>query len=560
MIKKINYIISNISFFHLNTLFILALALIGGTIGGRIFQKMKIPQVVGYIAIGLFLGQSGMGIIDKNMVQALQPLNYFALGLIGFMIGGELKKSVIKKHGRQFLTILLFEGFLSFILVTVLLGFVGSFLLKDAALAWSLALMLGAISSATAPAATTDVLWEYKSKGPLTTAVFGIVALDDALALILFAMASSLVMRILGASHESLLIAMLHPLYEVGGAILVGWASGRVLIAILKHYDQKDRVLVFLVGMVLFVLGLSVAINVSMILAAMVLGVVVVNGIPNMSKQVFDMLDNFTPPIFVLFFVFIGAKLNLKAVSPLLVILICFYLIGRTAGKMSGAYLGSSLSRAHKSVRKYLPFCLFSQAGVAVGLSIVAAHLMPENLGNMIIIIITASTLVVQLIGPPCVKWAITKAQEAGKNITEEDLMRTIKVSELVDLSYPIIKESTPLETILRIFSDSSYTQYPVVNNDGKLTGTINIDSIKNSMLLEDSGNLLLGDDIKQPFHYATSSHSTIFEAKAYMDKFHLGFIPVVDEKESILGCFDRRMYQKFVSTKLLQLQQDENL
>ena len=192
-------------------------------------------------------------------------------------------------------------------------------------------------------------------------------------------------------------------------------------------------------------------------------------------------------------------------------------------------------------------------------MSIVAAQLMPENLGNMIIIIITASTLVVQLLGPPCVKWAITKAQEVGKNITEEDLMRTIKVNELMDLSYPIIKESTPLKTILSIFSDSPYTQYPVINKDGKITGTINIDSIKSSLLFGGFGNLLLGDDIKQPFHYTIFDHSTLFEAKTYMDKFHLGFIPVVDEKERILGCFDRRMYQKFVSTKLIQLQHDED-
>jgi len=505
------------------------------------------------------LGQSGLGIIDLEMIKSLQPFNYFALGLIGFLIGGELKKNVFKKYGKQFITILLFEGLFSFFLVTILVGVVGSFLLKDPALAWALAVMLGAISSATAPAATTDVLWEYKAKGPLTTTVFGIVALDDALAITLFAIASNLATHILGIAHKSVLWALFHPMYEIGGAILVGGMSGIVLIAILKHYDQKERVLVFLIGMVLFVLGLSIAIKVSMILSAMVLGAVVVNGVPHMSRKVFDLVEDFAPPIFILFFVLIGAKVNLQSLNTLFILLICLYLFGRTAGKMLGSYFGASLSKAHHSVRKYLPLCLFSQAGVAVGLSIIASDIFPENFGNMIVTVIITSTFVVQLIGPLCVKFAITQSGEIGKNITEEDLLKETKVDELMDVKYPLIKDSTPLKKILYIFSESPYTQYPVVNNDGKLSGVVNIDSIKNSLLLGDSGNLLLGVDIKEPFDHTINSFSTLFEAKAYMDKFHLGFIPVIDKKDVIQGCFDRRMYRKFISTKLLQLQHEEN-
>ena len=558
MIEQINHIISTISMPHLNILFILALVLFGGTMGGRMFQKMKIPQVVGYIIIGVFIGQSGIKIIDLEVINRLQPFNYFALGLIGFLIGGELKKSVLTKYGKQFITILLFEGLISFMTVTTLVGVVGTFILKDAPLAWALGLMLGAISSATAPAATTDVLWEYKAKGPLTTIVFGIVALDDALAIVLFAIAANLATHIMGLAHHSVLWVIFHPIYEIGGAVLVGGISGLILIAILKHYDQKDRVLVFLIGMVLFVLGLSIAIKVSMILAAMVLGAVVVNGLPNRSRRLFDLIDDFAPPIFILFFVLIGAKLNIQALNPLLILLICLYLIGRTFGKMVGSFLGASIAGAHPSVRKYLPLCLFSQAGVAVGLSIVASHIFPENLGNLIVIVIIASTFVVQLLGPPCVKRAITKANEAGKNITEEDLLKEIRVDELMDSTYPLVEDNTPLKKILHIFSESPYTQYPVVDNEGKLSGVINIYSIKNSLLLEDSGNFVLGVDIKDPFTHKIESNSTLFDAKVYMDKFHLGFIPIVDRQGVVKGCFDRRMYQNFVSTKFLQLHQDE--
>ncbi|MCA9406384.1 MAG: cation:proton antiporter [Candidatus Omnitrophica bacterium] len=546
--------IPNISFFHLNILFILGLALFGGTIGGRLFQKIRVPQVVGYIIIGIILGQSGINLISKEMITKFQPFNYFALGLIGFMIGGELKKDDLTRYGKQFLSILLCEGIFSFALVTVLLGVAGTFLLKDPVVAWSLALMLGAISSATAPAATTDVLWEYKAKGPLTKTIFGIVALDDVLSIALFAIASSTAKRMLGGVHENVFMMLWHPLYEIGGAIIIGMVSGYVLIQTIKHYHQKDRMLIFLIGTVMFVLGLAVAIDVSMLLAAMVLGVVVVNGLPHMTKQLFDLSKDFTPPIFILFFVFIGAKLNIQMVSPLLIFFIILYLFGQNLGKMSGAYLGAKISGAPEEVKKYLPWCLFSQAGVAIGLSIVAAHFLNDDMANTVIVVITASTFIVQLIGPPCVKLAITKAKEIGKNITEEDILESTTVDDLLDIHYPIIHENTPGDEIIHLFSNSPYTQYPVVDRQGHLAGLINIDGIKNSLQFGDSISLLLAEDVKDRFNHFVPSGTSLLEAKKYMDSFNLGFLPIANADGVIIGCFDRRMYKRFISSKLLEL------
>ncbi|MFA5262037.1 MAG: cation:proton antiporter, partial [Candidatus Omnitrophota bacterium] len=243
--EKFDSLIANISHFHLNMLLILGLALFGGTIGGRLFQKIKIPQVVGYILIGFVLGPSVIGIINAQMLQTLLPFSYFALGLIGFMIGGELNRETFRKYGRQFTIILLFEGLFAFVLVTLLIGTIGSLFFKDTKMIWSFALLLGAISSATAPAATTDVLWEYKAKGPLTTMVFGIVALDDVLAILLFAIASSFVRHLLGISQNTSFAALLQPVYEIGGALLLGGIAGQILVAIINHYQQKERMLVF---------------------------------------------------------------------------------------------------------------------------------------------------------------------------------------------------------------------------------------------------------------------------------------------------------------------------
>lgn len=546
-------LLANISQVHLNILIVFGLALFGGTIGGRLFQKIRVPQVVGYIVIGLLLGQSGIHLIDAQMLQTLQPFSYFALGLIGFMIGGELNKSAFKKYGRQFVTILLFEGLMSFMVVTLLVGFIGTFLLDDARTAWALAILLGAISSATAPAATTDVLWEEKAKGPLTTTIFGIVALDDVLAIALFAVASSCAAGILGMTHASLWQSLAYPLYEILGAVVVGGFSGWILVLVLKHYRQKERMFVFVIGMVLFVLGLSIALHVSMLLAAMVMGVVVTNGAPTMSKQVFSLVQDFTPPVFVLFFVFIGAKLNVQSISPMLILLVVLYLFGRTFGKMTGAWLGASLSGAEEVIRKYLPLCLFSQAGVAVGLSLVAAQSLDSQMGDAIVIIITVSTFVVQLIGPPCVKFAVSKARESGRNITEEDILRAASVKELMDTAYPVIHENTPAGEVLETFSQSPYTQYPVVNSVGHLAGVINIDGIKNSLLFERTDQVLLAVDLTERFGHSVGVDTCLWESKQYMDNFYLGFLPVVDKEGVVKGGFDRRMFKKFVSAKLLE-------
>ncbi|MDP8265384.1 MAG: cation:proton antiporter [Candidatus Aceula meridiana] len=556
MLEIIQSLFEKISLFHINILFILGLAIFGGTLGGRLFQKMRIPQVVGYIVIGIVFGKSGLNIISYQMVEIFQPFNYFALGLIGFMIGGELKKTVLARYGKQFFKILFFEGLSAFAFVTIFVGIAGTFLLKDAPLAWALGLILGSIASATAPAATTDVLWEYRTKGPLTTTVLGIVALDDALALFLFAIAASLATRIIGASHETILLSILHPLYEIGGAIFVGGASGLILIKLLQKYGQKERMLTIFIGMVLFVLGLAQATNISILLAAMILGAVVVNGAPHLSKGIFQLAEGFTPPIYVLFFVFVGAKLNFSHLTPLILALILLYLFGRTFGKMLGSFLGAYISHAPKTVQKYIPFCLFSQAGVAIGLSIVASNLFPEELGNLIIVIVTSSTFVVQLIGPPCVKYAIVKSGEAGLNITEEDLIHKTKLTDLIDKKFPLIEKNTTLGRILEIFENNPYFYYPVVDDDKKLQGIISIDTIRQAFMFTDISSFLLAVDIMEPARKKILLSAPAEEVKQFFDLYHLDFVPVVDETDKVIGCIEARMFYQFISKKMLEAEQ----
>ena len=181
-----------------NGVFLLGIIMFLGATGGYVFRRLRIPQVVGYIIIGILIGQSGSRLISGQVIETLEPISGFALSLIGFLIGSELKIPLMKKYGRHFAYILSFEAVMPFVIVTALVWAVSFAVTGDWRTSLALALLLGAISSATAPAATTDVLAENRAKGPLTTMVLGIVAMDDAVALVLFAGASSVAASLVG--------------------------------------------------------------------------------------------------------------------------------------------------------------------------------------------------------------------------------------------------------------------------------------------------------------------------------------------------------------------------
>ncbi|MFH1287568.1 MAG: cation:proton antiporter [bacterium] len=556
MIEGFTYTFEKISSIHTNVLFLLGLILFTGAMGGKIFQKLKIPQVVGYIIAGIIFGRSGLNIINKDIIEALVPFNYFALGLIGFMIGGELKKEVFQRYGRQLITILLAEGLAAFVVVFILVGSLGSLILGGGAYYWALGLLLGAIASATAPAATTDVLWEYKTKGPLTTTVLGIVALDDGLALLLFAFASSIAPGMLGA-RSSLLSAISKPVYEIGLGILIGIIFGFVLIKILRKYAEKEKILVFSLCSILFTLGLALIMEIDMLLAAMTMGIVLVNFEPRLSKDVFNLTFGFATPFYILFFFLVGAKFDLHVTSLSVILIAMLYIVGRTFGKMIGAYLGAKHSGAPVTVMRYLPYCLFSQAGVAIGLSILASQVFPGAIGNSIIVIITLTTFVVQLLGPACVKYAVVKAQETGLNITEEDVLQKTTVGQIIDKDPPWINENTQLNEVLKIFSDSCYYNYPVVDAEKKLKGVITLESIRQSFAHAEAGNIIFAHDIMEPIIAGQISvNSSLLETEGIMDKYGVNYLTIVDERSVLLGFVEKRSIDSFVSIKLIEIEQ----
>ncbi len=548
-------IAGKISFFHLNILLFLGLALFGGSIGGRLFQKLRIPQVVGYIIIGILIGEAGFKLVGSDVIDTLQPFNYFALGLIGFMVGGELSKEVFRKYGKQLMVILLCEGIAPFILVTLLIASIGFFIFGDIKISLAIGLLMGAVASATDPATTNDVLREYKTRGPLTRTILGIVALDDGLALSLFVIAASIAGSLTGNFHTSLFRVFINPLYEIGAAVALGAVSGFLLIKILAKHYEKDRLLAFAIGAVLFVTGLSLAIKVEMLLAAMTMGVIVVNFRPRKSKEIFELVNGFAPPIYVLFFVFVGAKLSLNKLSFSLVMIGILYLIGTILGKAFGSRFGARISGAPKSVQKHLPLALFSQAGIAIGLSILATQYFPGEIGNTLVIVITATTFILQLIGPPFTKIAVTEAQEVGLNVTEEDLIHTTKAEDVMDKNPPLIYKSMSLPKILKIFNESANLYYPVVDADRKLLGIITVDSIKNIFMESSLSDLLLAVDLMEPAVDRVGPDSPLASVKEALERYNIEYLPVVAKDGTIDGFIEQRTLNKLLTTRLMELQ-----
>lgn len=394
---------------HLQILLLFGAILVIGLMVGRLFEKIGIPQVVGYIIVGLVLGDSISHVISTKTLGTLSPLTQTALAFIGFMVGGELKYSLFKKYGKQFFAILFSEGLMAMALVTMLI------------ILWTknvaLGILLGALCSATAPAATVDVLWEYHSRGPLTTTILAIVALDDGLALILYGFAFSFANVLVSGKALSLKTMLVSPMLEICGSLIIGAVLGFLLDQGLSLTKNRDDKLVVVVGAVLLASGIALLLDLSLILTNMIMGLFLTNVHQDRHQSTFDIVRAFVPPIYIIFFIFVGAWLQL-GLLPKLGIIGTFYVLGRTAGKWIGSYFGAKISKSSLVVQKYLGFALFSQAGVAIGLALdIQQHFSRfgaagANIGFTVINVIAATTLIVQIIGPPSVKFAISKAGE----------------------------------------------------------------------------------------------------------------------------------------------------
>ncbi|MCR1933722.1 cation:proton antiporter [Clostridium tepidum] len=381
------------------------IALIVGVLFGKLMNRFKIPAVAGYIIAGLVLGVSGFNLENSIIIEKLSFIGDFALGIIAFNIGSELEVSVIKKLGKPIFIIAFFEAILAFAAVTIITLILGEKIYT--------ALILGAVASATAPAATVMVLKEMKAKGPLTTTLLGVVAVDDAICLMIYSIASSLARVFIANKPINAYSIIVPPLVEIFFSLLAGFVLGIILIYILNKFSRASEIQTLTLGTIIILTGLCLKFNLSSLLASMCLGITVAN-LSVHNNEIFSTVENFASPVITAFFVLAGARLDIKMIPKIGILGIC-YLIFRMLGKVSGASLGAAISKAPKTVQKYIGYGLFSQIGVAVGLAIIVSReFKGTGVDTKVLTILLATTIITEIVGPLSTKTAIIKAKEAN--------------------------------------------------------------------------------------------------------------------------------------------------
>ena len=522
---------------NLGLLFVIGIAVFSGVVGARLFQKLRVPQVVGYIIVGVVLGQTGFGIVSAQDLKTLEPFNFFALGVIGFLVGSELNLDIFRKSGKQYLSILLCEGFAAFTLVTFAAALILFVITRHFGLAIAGGMVFGAIAVATDPASTMNVLWEYRCKGPLTTGLTAVMVMDNALAIILYGLGAGLAGAFAGGGG-SLSAELAHMLLTFGGAIALGFVCGLCLRWFLRWFPDPERNLALALGIMLLMISVAVYCKLNVIFTAMILGATLTNTAPRRSQPLMNLLKGFSTPIYALFFVLVGASVVLKDVPWWLWTLVTIYVIGRSLGKYYGSRWGASLSKSPVVVQKYLGMGLMSQGGMAIGLSIMAAqnltHIMVTDnfsLAQVIVFSVTTTTFIVQLAGPVLAKAAVKKAGEIGMNITEADLAKELKVKDVMRPEILDFYGYYPLSMVMPRVLQSQSMIFPVIDVQGRLEGMITIKDLKNVMLDQDAWEWLLVNDVmhKAADIVTVTEDLPLDQALHRLEAFHLNHAIVTD-------------------------------
>lgn len=549
-------------------LLIFGIGVFGGIMSALVAKRFSIPQVLGYIAAGIIIGETGFKLVTIADIEKLRSFNYFALGVIGFLVGSEIHFSTLKKYGKQFSAILLAEGLLSFVLVGA--GVTG--IIYYISGSWTVALaggvVFGAISSATDPASTIDVLWEYRTAGILTTTLIAIVALDDALAMTLYGLGTSAA-QILAGDSVSFLHIFMNISIELFGAVIVGILAGLFLNFLIHRLYNQEQILATAISLLLLCIWLAVLIDMDIILLTMAMGITLVNKAPRRSKKLLGLIKSFSTPLYVLFFVLVGARLSLGKMPSWLWAIIIVYVLGRSFGKFFGSVIGGKMSGAPVVVRKYAGLGLFAQGGVAIGLSIMASqHLQSIEvadglfLGDVIIFGVTATTFLVQLIGPPSVKLAVKLADEIGKDITPEDVIKNWKVKDILSKEIEPIPESTLLSRVIHSFSRTENMYHPVINEKNQVVGIITFNELRNIMLDPDSWNWLVAMDISSPVKEFVYENDPLEKAIRLFNQLGSEYLPVLSDPESreFSGNADNKHIQQRINQHILSMKSLEGV
>ena len=405
----------------MSTLLSISIAMLAGLLMTRAFKPLKLPSVTAYLIAGVLVGPyclgalniPGLGFTSMEAVSSLSLVSEVALGFIAFSIGNEFRLATLKETGRQAVVIGIIQALTATLLVDIAL--IGLYFLMPDRLSLAQAITLGAIATATAPAATLMVVRQYKASGPLTDLLLPIVALDDAVGLIVFAVSFGIA-RTLSSGVVDLVSILVNPLVEIIASLLLGSVLGWVLTQMEKMFNSNTNRLNMTITFVFLTVSLSmlefelgpVTVGFSSLLVCMMLGTVFCNICP-LSEELMDMSDQWTSPLFALFFVISGAELELSVFSDAVIVGIgLLYILARSLGKYLGAAVSARWTKCSPNICKYLGITLLPQAGVALGMCITARQLGEE--GDLIRNIILFAVLLYELVGPMMTKAALTRA------------------------------------------------------------------------------------------------------------------------------------------------------
>ncbi|WP_349943974.1 cation:proton antiporter [Lacrimispora sp. BS-2] len=419
---------------HLNdtTIILLSLSviLLAGFLLTRITKLVKLPNVTGYIIAGVIIGPYVLNLIPHEMVEHMGFISDIALAFIAFGVGRFFKKEAFKETGFGVIVITLLESLLAGILVTLSMHYIFH-------LNWSFCLLLGAIATATAPASTMITIRQYHARGNFVNILLQVAALDDAVCLIAFSLASAFVNAEAGAGISGSEI-ILPVIYNIG-ALVIGFISGVLLSRLMTPARSEDNRLILTISLLLGIAGLCASVDISPLLSCMLFGTTYIN--MTKDKELYRQVERFTPPILSMFFVVSGMSLNIRSFGTLGIIGASYFII-RIAGKYLGAFGGCMIAKTTATVRNYLGLALIPQAGVAIGLAFMGKRVLPDSMGNMLLTIILSSSVLYELIGPVCAKIALihsgsikTEKVEACNHKIEQITDRTQESQNVINLT-----------------------------------------------------------------------------------------------------------------------------
>lgn len=402
----------------MNMLLSMAAAIALGLLLTRIAKKINLPNVTAYLVAGLAVGPYCLNLFDQDALAGVAQITSVALGFIAFSIGGEFKWESLKRVGTKAVIITLFQALAALALVDIVLLVFGFDV--------PLSITLGAIATATAPAATLMVVRQYRAQGTMTNTLLSVVAMDDAVGLAAFSISLAIAQSLTSGAAPTLYNMLVSPLLEIMLSLVVGGLLGALLSFLMRFFRSRANRLSLMLAAVLAGVALADGYGLSSLLTCMAIGAAMVN-LRDDSEMLVETIDRWTPPLFTLFFVISGAELDLHVLSTV-GILGLLYILARSLGKYFGARVGASVVKSEPKIRKYLGLTLLPQAGVAIGMAQVVITKLPEY-GAEIRAVVLCATLVYELIGPVITRIALERSGEIPGSVLAEQKHRKNKAS-----------------------------------------------------------------------------------------------------------------------------------